>query len=75
MELQSIRSYHQQMQEIEERRKNAYQSESKKAKQGQRDFLERERAAQRRNTEDTKAANEEIVAKLFSLEVKLNKGQ
>ena len=75
LELQSIRSYHKNMQEIEERRKNALESENKKAKQGQRDFLERERAAQRRNTEDQKAANEEIVSKLFSLEVKLNKSQ
>ena len=40
------------MQEVEERRKNAYLSESNKARQGQRDFLERERAAKRRNTED-----------------------
>ena len=63
------------MKEIEERRKNALQSDNKKAKQGQRDFLERERAAQRRNTEDQRASNEEIVSKLFSLEVKLNKGQ
>ena len=63
------------MQEIEERRKNALQSESKKAKQGQKDFLERERAAQLRNKEDQKAANEEIVSKLFSLEVKLSKSQ
>ena len=63
------------MKELEERRKNTLDNENKKAKQGQRDFLERERAAQRRNTEDSKAANEEIVAKLFSLEVKLNKSQ
>ena len=63
------------MQEIEERRKNALQSESNKAKQGQKDFLERERAAQLRNKEDQKAANEEIVSKLFSLEVKLSKSQ
>ena len=63
------------MQEVEERRKTAYLSESNKARQGQRDFLERERAAKRRNTEDQKAADQEIVAKLFSLEVKLNKGQ
>ena len=46
-----------------------------KAKQGQKDFLERERAAQLRNKEDQKAANEEIVSKLFSLEVKLSKSQ
>ena len=62
------------MVEHEERRQKQLLVESGRARQGQKDFLVRERAALVRNNEDKSAVDQEIVESLFSLEVKLQVG-
>lgn len=62
------------MSEVAERRQKVLEFENGKAKQGQKDFLARERAARVRHTENTSAADQEIVESLYSLEVKLQVG-
>ena len=63
------------MMEVEVRRQKALEADAGKARQGQKEFLSRERAAKVRQNEDQSAVDQNIVESLYSLEVKLQVGQ
>jgi len=75
LEINSVKNYKMNIQELEERRQKVSDAAQSKAKQGQREFLERERAQKVRLDEERLTTDQSIVQQLYSLEVKLKVGQ
>ena len=75
LEIQSIRSFKQNIQEVEDRIQKKQEFEDSKARQGQKDFKQRERDALARRKDDRVTADEQIVSQLYAVEVKLKVGQ